>query len=136
MTIKATAWLRAACLGFALACGDGAAAGLLDGQAFVGPTGPRGEAAERSDERVEFAAGRLRSSLCEEMGFPPAAYRAIREGGAVRFDAVLVSAKDGRIHWQGVVRGGAVEATYVWAKEGLLWNTRREYWFKGAPAAR
>lgn len=29
-----------------------------------------------------------------------------------------------------------VEANYTWTKERLLWTTRREYWFKGAPASR
>jgi hypothetical protein len=112
------------------------AAGELDGLAFIGPTGPTGKAAERADERVEFAAGRFRSSICEEMGFPPNAYRENREGEAVRFESLLVSEKDGTIRWQGIVRGGVLEATYTWTKEGVLWNTRREYWFKGAPAAR
>jgi hypothetical protein len=113
-----------------------AAAGELDGLAFIGPTGPRGEAAERADEKVSFADGRLRSSICEEMGFPPNAYRATREGEAVRFESLLVSAKDGTIRWEGVVRGGVLEATYTWTKERLLWTTRREYWFKGTPLSR
>lgn len=113
-----------------------AASGELDGRSFIGPTGPRGEAAERSDEKVEFAAGSFRSSVCEEMGFAPNAYRATREGDAVRFESLLVSAKDGTIRWEGVVRGGAVEANYTWTKERLLWTTRREYWFKGVPVGR
>jgi hypothetical protein len=127
-----------ACLALALACRAGAAgaAGELDGLAFVGPTGGLGEAAERSDERVDFTAGRFRSSVCEEYGFPAAAYTAKREGEAVRFESVLVSKKDGEIRWRGVVRPGAIEATYVWTKEGIFRTTRKEYWFKGAPAAR
>jgi hypothetical protein len=125
-------------MALALACCAGAAgaAGELDGLAFVGPTGERGKAAERSDERVEFTAGRLRSSVCEDYGFPPAAYQATREGEAVRFESVLASPRDGEIRWQGVVRAGTVEATYVWTKEGLFRTTRREYWFKGAPSGR
>lgn len=117
----------------ALAASGPLAAGELDGLSFIGPTGQLGEPAERSDERVDFAAGKLRSSVCEEMGFPPNDYRAVREGDAVRFESLLVSAKDGTIRWEGVVRGGVVEATYTWTKERLLWTTRRAYWFKGAP---
>lgn len=130
--------LRIACVALALACGAGGAgaAGELDGLAFVGPTGPRGEAAERTDERVEFSAGRLRSSVCEEYGFTPAAYKATRDGDAIRFESVLTSKKDGEIRWQGVVKPGAIEATYVWTKEGIFRTTRKAYWFKGAPAAR
>jgi len=134
----ATISVRAACLALALCLGSAGAAatGELDGLAFVGPTGPRGEAAERADEKVEFAGGRFRSSVCEEMGFPPADYRATREGDAVRFESLLVSEKDGTIRWEGVVRGGVVEASYTWTKERLLWTTRREYWFNGTPAGR
>lgn len=127
--------LQALALSLAL-CAPAAAAGELDGLSFIGPTGLRGEAAERADERVEFAGGKLRSSVCEEMGFPPNTYRATREGDAVRFESLLVSEKDGTIRWEGVVRGGTVEATYTWTKERLLWTTRREYWFKGMPVNR
>lgn len=123
-------------LAFACCAGTAAAAGELDGLAFVGPTGPRGEAAERADERIDFTAGRFRSSVCEAYGFPAAAYTATREGDAVRFQSVLLSKKDGEIRWEGVVRGGKVEAAYVWTKEGIFRTTRREYWFKGAPAGR
>lgn len=130
--------LRISLAGLVLACsaGTAGAAGELDGLAFVGPTGERGEAAERNDERVEFTAGRFRSSVCEEYGFPPAAYSAKREGDAVRFESVLLSKKDGQIRWEGVVRGATIEATYTWTKEGLFRTTRKAYWFKGAPAAR
>lgn len=128
--------LRVFALGLALAASAPAMPGELDGLAFIGPTGPRGEAAERNDEKVEFAAGKLRSSVCEEMGFPPNTYRTTREGDAMRFESLLASAKDGTIRWEGVVRGGAIEATYTWTKERLLWTTRREYWFKGAPVSR
>jgi hypothetical protein len=85
---------------------------------------------------VEFAGGRFRSSVCEQMGFPPNPYHATREGDAVRFESLLASATDGTIRWEGVVRGGVVEANYTWTKERLLWTTRREYWFKGMPVGR
>lgn len=127
---------RVACLALALATAGAAASAPLDGRAFVGPTGLRGEPAKRTDERVEFSAGRFRSSICEEMGFAPGAYRAEAEGDAVRFESTLLSDKDGRIRWKGVVRGDRIEATYTWTKEGKLWTTRREYWFEGRPAAR
>jgi hypothetical protein len=70
------------------------------------------------------------------MGFSPNAYRATREGDAVRFESLLVSEKDGTIRWEGVVRGGVLAASYTWTKERLLWTTRREYWFKGTSAGR
>jgi hypothetical protein len=127
--------LQALALSLALSA-PAAAAGELDGQAFIGPTGPRGEAAERADEKVEFAGGLFRSSVCEQMGFSPNAYRATREGDAVRFESLLVSEKDGTIRWEGVVRGGVLAASYTWTKERLLWTTRREYWFKGTPTGR
>lgn len=132
----AAALLHGAFLALALAAAGAGAAAPLDGRAFLGPTGRAGEKAERTDERVEFTAGRFRSSICEEMGFPPAAYQARVEGDAVRFESTLASEKDGTIRWKGVVRGDRIEATYTWTREGTLWTTRREYWFEGRPAAR
>lgn len=128
--------LHGAFLALALAAAGAGAAAPLDGRAFLGPTGRVGEKAERTDERVEFAAGRFRSSICEEMGFPPAAYKAQAEGDALRFESTLASKKDGTIRWTGVVRGDRIEATYTWTREGMLWTTRREYWFEGTPAGR
>jgi hypothetical protein len=128
--------LRAACLALALAAPGAGASALLDGRAFVGPTGLRGEPAKRTDERVEFTDGRFRSSICEELGFRPGSYRSEPEGDAVRFESTLASEKDGTIHWTGVVRGDRIEATYTWTKEGMLWTTRREYWFEGTPTGR
>jgi thiosulfate/3-mercaptopyruvate sulfurtransferase len=32
---------------------------------------------------------------------------------------------------KGAVKGNELEATYLWDKDGVIWNTRIEYWFKG-----
>ncbi len=51
--------------------------------------------------------------------------------GIVHFEAVHVSKDYGTMTWRGTVREGRLEAEYVWEKERLLWDTRREYWFSG-----
>jgi hypothetical protein len=103
--------------------------GLLDGLVFRGPTGTRDMDAHHIDVAV-FANGRFRSLACEELGFAEQAYRAERDGDAIRFEAVTVSPRYGTLSWQGVVRNGRLEASYVWVKKGWLWTTQREYWFK------
>jgi hypothetical protein len=43
------------------------------------------------------------------------------------FDADTASAKEGKMHWHGTVRGDRVEGTYVWTKAG---QAPVEGWFK------
>ena len=43
------------------------------------------------------------------------------------FDADTASAKEGKMHWHGTVRGDRVEGTYVWTKAG---QASVEGWFK------
>jgi hypothetical protein len=39
-----------------------------------------------------------------------------------------VSAKEGKNHWKGTVKGNAIEGTQVWTKAG---QAPIEYWFRG-----
>lgn len=103
--------------------------GLLDGLVFRGPTGVKGMDAHHHDVAI-FANGRFRSIACEELGFAEQAYRAERDGDAIRFEAVTFSPKYGTLTWQGTVRDGRLDARYVWVKKGWLWTTQREYWLR------
>jgi hypothetical protein len=105
--------------------------GMLDNKVFVGPTGKKGEDAGEQDE-IRFEDGRFRSVDCEQWGFEEAPYTTEAEGDAIRFHAVALSPKHGKIEWDGVVQGDTVEATYVWTKERWYWkDAHQEKWFKG-----
>jgi len=88
--------------------------GALDGKSFVGSTGPQGKAAD-GKETIVFADGRFRSLACDPYGFGDADYTTTTAAdGALRFHAVTKSAKQGTIEWDGVVRAGKLDATFVW----------------------
>ena len=53
------------------------------------------------------------------------------DGDTIHFEAITHSEKEGQISWKGTVKDGMLEATYLWEKEGLIWDTKIEYWFKG-----
>ncbi len=103
---------------------------LLEGKAFSGPTGTVGMDADHQ-ETVLFSEGSFRSLACEQWGFEPESLRTDQVDGAVHFEAVQRSADYGTMTWRGTIRGGKLEAHYVWEKERLFWTTRREYWFSG-----
>lgn len=108
------------------------APGILDGKVFVGAIGDKGKEASDQDE-IRFKNGRFHSVGCEEWGFGDAPYTARMDGDLVRFKAVTVSPKDGKIEWDGTVKGDTLEATYVWIKERWYWKDAHvEKWFNGS----
>ena len=100
---------------------------VLDGRTFVVETAEKGKPKSETDE-LSFAAGRFRSKACDPYGFATAPYRAVTKDGATSFEAETASAKEGRIRWQGTVKGELAEGTYVWSKSG---QADIAYWFKG-----
>ena len=103
----------------------------LDGMRFIGPTGEKGEEAY-GDEELTFYDGKLYSVDCARWGFGEGQVTTkIEEDGAVHFTAETRSEKYGKIIWEGVVTGDAIDAVYTWRKEGWFVETIREYWFKG-----
>ena len=106
--------------------------GLLDGMVFVGFYGAQGKALDPAErEEMSFERGIFRSASCEPYGFAPTPYRARREGDLIHFEATITSPTHGTIAWKGSWDGKTARATYVWRKERLFWDTRREYWFQG-----
>lgn len=101
-------------------------AGLLDGKTFSGSVGQKGKAAESNDDLI-FANGQLRSTGCDPYGFSPGPYTAIRNGDTITFTATTKSPKSGTIEWQGTIRNGVLEGSFVW-KTYLVF--RRTYWIK------
>jgi hypothetical protein len=78
-----------------------------------------------SNDLLLFRNGRFRSTDCDSYSFGDAGY----SGDARRFSAETVSAKEGRIAWQGTVAGDQIEGTFVWSKPG---KPPVEYLFKGS----
>jgi hypothetical protein len=108
------------------------APGILDGKVFVGAIGDKGKEASDQDE-IRFMNGRFHSVGCEEWGFSDAPYTARMDGDLVRFKAVTVSPQDGKIEWDGTVKGDTLEATYVLIKERWYWKDAHvEKWFNGS----
>ncbi len=105
---------------------------LLDDKVFVGQKGDAGEPSDGEDELI-FSEGRFISASCRDYNFETGRYSTSEDGGAIHFEAVTESPSHGTITWQGTIEGNQLEATYVWTKERWYWwDTRREYWFKGA----
>jgi hypothetical protein len=122
----------AAVLGLSLAAGMAAAPDAkssLDGMSFAGESGEKGKPAMAEKDTIRFEKGRFRSAACDAYGFGDGAYTATAAGdGSVRWTAETTSPKEGRIQWQGTVKGDRIEATYVWTKAG---QKPIEYWLKG-----
>lgn len=108
------------------------ASGILDDKVFVGSTGEKGKKADDQDE-LQFKNGRFRSVGCDEWGFGDTSYTAKTDGDIIKFQAVTVSPKHGKIEWDGTVKGDTLEATYVWTKKRWYWkDAHMEKWFNGS----
>jgi hypothetical protein len=123
---------RAMGLGLVLAalfCSAGLAraGGKLDGKTFDLVVSEKGKEATQKDQII-FKDGKFRSPGCDQYGFVEAEYKTTDAAGALTFDVVTKSEKEGEIHWTGSVKGDSVEGSYVWTKTG---QAPIEYTFKG-----
>jgi hypothetical protein len=92
-------------------------AGNLDGRSFQGVFLERGKTSGDADTLI-FKDGRFRSTACDKYGYSDAAYKTSADGDAVRFEAETQSAKYGKLVWNGVVRGGKLDATVMMMQPG------------------
>jgi hypothetical protein len=99
--------------------------GALDGKTFAGEMGEKGKEKGDKDELV-FKDGKFTSVACQEYGFGDAPYTSTASGETTTFEADTVSAKEGKMHWSGTVKGDELTGTVVWTKEG---QAPTEYWF-------
>jgi len=105
-------------------------ANALDGKTFVGETGEKGKAASAKKEKdtLHFANGKFHSTGCDPYGFTAAPYTATAAAdGTVHWTSESTSAKEGKIVWQGSVKGDTLTGTYIWTKAG---QKPIEYWIK------
>jgi len=106
----------------------------LDGKAFVAEAGEKGKAADEKGDILSFRDGKFHSSACDQYGYGSGAYRSSQTEGGMAFEAETTSEKDGRLVWKGIVKGGAIEGTFVHHRKGWLLNPNPspiEHWFKG-----
>jgi hypothetical protein len=103
------------------------AAGALDGQTFVGEMGKQGSANGDKDEFV-FQNGTFRSIACDPYGFGDGAYNAATEGDAIQFQAETTSPTDGRMVWEGTIRGQSLEGAATWYRDG---KDPEAFWLRG-----
>ena len=89
----------------------------LDGRSFNGVFLERGKTSGDADTLI-FKDGRFRSTACDRYGYSDAAYRTSKEGDALRFEAETQSPKYGKLVWNGVVRGGKLDATVMMMQPG------------------
>ena len=89
----------------------------LDGRSFHGVFLERGKTSGDADT-LTFKDGRFRSSACDRYGYSDAVYKTSKEGDALRFEAETESKKYGKLVWNGVVRGGKLDATVMMMQPG------------------
>jgi hypothetical protein len=89
----------------------------LDGRSFQGVFLERGKTSGDADTLI-FKDGRFRSTACDRYGYSDAPYRASADGDALRFEAETESKKYGKLIWNGVVRGGKLDATVMMMQPG------------------
>ena len=115
--MKLTSILGLATLAMAVVPPSLARNGNLDGRSFHGVFLERGKTSGDADTLI-FKDGRFRSIACDQYGYSDASYKTAAVGDAVRFEAETESAKYGKLLWNGVIRGGKLDATAMMVRSG------------------
>ena len=100
----------------------------LDGKAFTGEIGEKGKEGANKDEFI-FKDGTFHSTACDAYGFTAAAYTTEMKDGTTMFKATTMSPTDGKMEWQGTMKGDMLEGTCMWQKAAD--QPVVEHWFKG-----
>ena len=89
----------------------------LDGRSFQGVFLERGKTSGDADTII-FKDGRFRSTACDRYGYSDAPYKTVATSDGTRFEAETQSPKYGKLVWNGVVRGGKLDATVMMMQPG------------------
>ncbi len=89
----------------------------LDGRSFQGVFIERGKTAGDADT-LTFKDGRFHSSACDQYGYSDAPYKTVAAGDTLRFQAETVSAKYGKLQWNGEIRGKKLDAIVMMEQKG------------------
>ncbi len=90
---------------------------LLDGKSFFGMFIEKANTTGDPDTLM-FAAGRFRSSACDQYGYGDAPYTAHADGGTIRFEAETESPRYGKLQWKGAVTGTELKCDVLMVQEG------------------
>lgn len=115
--MKRTSTAGAVALATAAILSPGVQADTLDGRSFHGVFLERGKTSGDADTLI-FKDGRFRSVACDRYGYSDAPYRTAMAGDALRFEAETQSPKYGKLVWNGLVRGGKLDATVMMVRDG------------------
>ena len=115
--MKSTSTAAAVVLAAAAIFSPAAYSSDLDGRTFQGVFIERGKTSGDADTLV-FKDGRFRSSACDKYGYSDAPYKMTPAGDYTRFEAETQSPKYGKLVWNGVVRGGKLDATVMMEQAG------------------
>jgi hypothetical protein len=108
--------------------------GALDGKTFIAELGEKGKSAHEKADVITFKDGKFHSSSCDKYGYNLGTYSVAASGDATTFDVETVSESDGKLKWQGVVKGDTVEGSFIhYPKPGFFRRNPApvENWFKG-----
>jgi hypothetical protein len=108
--------------------------GALDGQTFVAELGVKGKPAHEKADVITFKDGKFHSSSCDQYGYNQGVYSVVASADATTFDVETVSESDGKLSWQGVVKGTEIEGKFThYPKPGFFRRNPApvENWFKG-----
>jgi hypothetical protein len=115
--MKSTSAAGAVALAAATILSPAAYSNDLDGRTFQGVFLERGKTSGDADT-LTFKNGRFRSSACDQYGYSDAPYKTACVAGNMSFEAETQSAKYGKLQWNGVIRGGKLDATVMMVRDG------------------
>ena len=92
-------------------------AGLLDGKSFFGMFVEKGKTTGDPDT-LSFAAGRFRSSACDQYGYGDAPYSVRTDGKLIRFEAETQSPRYGKLLWSGTIEGADLKCDVLMVQDG------------------
>ena len=113
-----------------------ASPGPLDGKVYVGEAGQVGKPADEKNDVLTFTDGTFHSSACDQYGFTKGNYSAKPDGVATVFEAETFSENQGRMKWNGMLKGGVLEGRFVHYPKPAWYRPNPdpiEHWFKAVP---
>lgn len=105
----------------------------LEGQTFRASIVRSSEAdqAKSLGDTLTFSNGLFGSALCRRYNFPDVPYWIRRDRDQVHFLAEMTSPTDGKMVWQGTIKGGNLEGTMRWTKRRWYWTIDVEHRIRG-----
>jgi hypothetical protein len=73
---------------------------------------------KENSEDLTFQNALLKGSECVKYGFEPSAFTTTQNGENLTFNCTMLSAKEGKMVWEGKVIGHSLEGKVVWSKTG------------------